>query len=48
MIHAPRELYVDEQPLGLIAFQVVDAEGVRQIITLREPLMLPVLREFLS
>ena len=48
IIHAPRELYVDEQPLGLIAFQVVDAEGVRQIITLREPLMLPVLREFLS
>jgi hypothetical protein len=48
MIHAPRELYVDEEPLGLTAFQIVDAEGVRQIVTLREPLMLPVPREFLA
>lgn len=42
MIHAPRELYVDEEPLGLTTFQIIDAEGVRQIITLREPLLLPV------
>jgi hypothetical protein len=48
MIRAPRELYVDEEPLGLIAFQIVDAEGVRQIVTLREPLMLPVLHELLG
>ncbi len=47
-IHAPRELYVDEEPLGLIAFQIVDADGVRQIVTLREPLMLPVARAFLG
>jgi len=42
LIRAPRELYVDEEPLGLITFQIIDAEGVRQIITLREPLRLPV------
>jgi hypothetical protein len=41
LIHAPRELYVDEEPLGLVVLQVVDAEGVRQIITLRDPLLLP-------
>jgi len=33
LIRAPREFYVDEEPLGLITFQVIDAEGVRQIIT---------------
>jgi hypothetical protein len=48
MIRAPRELYVDEQPLGLIAFQIIDAEGVRQIVTLREPLMLPMPRAFVT
>lgn len=41
LIHGPREMYVDEDPLGLIAFQIIDAEGRRQIITLREPLILP-------
>jgi hypothetical protein len=40
-IRAPRELYVDEDPLGLITFQIIDAEGTRQIVTLREPLRLP-------
>jgi hypothetical protein len=41
LIRAPCELYVDEQPLGPIVMQIVDAEGVRQIITLRDPLLLP-------
>ena len=48
LIKAPREFYVDEELLGIVSFQVVDAEGVRQIVTLRDPLMLPgphVLRE---
>ena len=48
LIHAPRELYVDDEPLGLIAFQIVDADGVRLIVTLREPLMLPLARAFLG
>jgi hypothetical protein len=48
LIRAPRELYVDEEPLGLITFQIIDAEGVQQIITLREPLRLPVPRALLT
>lgn len=39
-IRAPRELYVDEEPLGLISFEIIDAEGIRQIVTLRDPLLL--------
>jgi hypothetical protein len=41
LIRAPRELYVDEAPLGIVCLQIVDAEGVRQIVTLSDPLMLP-------
>ena len=41
VIRAPRELYVYEQPLGLISLQIIDAEGVQQIVTLRDPLLLP-------
>jgi hypothetical protein len=41
LIQAPREFYVDEEPLGIVSLQIVDADGVRQIVTLREPLMLP-------
>jgi hypothetical protein len=41
MIPKPREIYVDEGPLGLTSFEVVDANDVRHIVQLREPLMLP-------
>ena len=41
LIRGPREVYVDEQPLGLVALQIIDADGGRRIVTLREPLMLP-------
>jgi hypothetical protein len=41
IIYKPRELYFAEDPAGLTALEVVDAEGARQIIKLREPLMLP-------
>jgi hypothetical protein len=41
MIPNPREIYVDEGETGLTSFEVVDAAGVRHIIQLREPLMLP-------
>jgi hypothetical protein len=34
-------LGVDEEPLGITSLQIIDAEGVRQIVTLRDPLMLP-------
>jgi hypothetical protein len=41
MILNPREIYVDEGETGLTSFEVVDAAGVRHIVHLREPLMLP-------
>ena len=41
MIPKPREIYVDEGPLGLTSFEGVDADDVRHIVQLREPLMLP-------
>jgi hypothetical protein len=42
LIRAPREVYVDETPLiDSITLQFVDADGVKQIVTLRDPLMLP-------
>ncbi len=41
LIHAPRELYVDEETFDMISLQIVDADGVRQIVTFRDPLMLP-------
>ena len=41
LVHGPRELYVDEELLGAVCLEVIDAEGIRQILTLREPPMLP-------
>jgi hypothetical protein len=41
MVHRPQEVYVDIGPQGLTSLEVVDAEGVRQIVLLRDPLMLP-------
>ena len=40
LIRAPRELYVDEGSLGVVTLQIVDSDGIRQIITLRDPLLL--------
>ena len=41
LIRAPREFYVDDDPLGITSLQIIDADGVYQILTLRDPLMLP-------
>jgi hypothetical protein len=41
LIHRPRDLYVDQNGLELSSVQIVDAEGTRQIVMLRDPLMLP-------
>jgi uncharacterized protein DUF5335 len=41
MIPKPREIYVDDGRGGLMSIEVVDAEGTKQIIILRDPLMLP-------
>jgi hypothetical protein len=41
LIHEPREVYVEQDGLELSALEVVDAEGSRQIVILKDPLMLP-------
>jgi hypothetical protein len=41
LIAKPRELYVEEGPGGLAALEIVDSDDVKQIIKLRDPLMLP-------
>jgi hypothetical protein len=41
VIPKPREIFVDEGEVGLSSFEVVDADNVRQIVQLREPLKLP-------
>ncbi|MDB5867561.1 MAG: hypothetical protein JWO70_5367 [Betaproteobacteria bacterium] len=41
LVRKPREIYVDEGIAGLESLMVVDADGVRQILRLRDPLMLP-------
>lgn len=41
MIRKPRELWIDQGPAGMISLEIIDAEGVRQIVKLRDPLMLP-------
>jgi hypothetical protein len=41
LISHPREVYVDEGPSGLTALEVIDEDETRQIVKLKEPLMLP-------
>src|ERR1700730_18697627 len=41
LIHKSREIYVEEEGLELSSLEVIDAEGVRQIIALKDPMMLP-------
>ena len=41
LISKPKEIYVDESQTELASFEVVDADDVRHIVQLREPLMLP-------
>jgi hypothetical protein len=41
LIHHPVEIYVDSGPLGLLTMEVIDKDDVRNIVKLREPLMLP-------
>ena len=41
MIRKPREVWVEQQGLELSSLEVIDADGVRQIVVLRDPLMLP-------
>ncbi|NIX76369.1 DUF5335 domain-containing protein [Microvirga terricola] len=41
IIQKPQELYADESVAGLANFEIVDGEGTKTIVTLRDPLMLP-------
>lgn len=41
LIHKPREVFVDQEAVELISMEVIDADDTRQIIRLRDPLMLP-------
>lgn len=41
MIRHPQEVYIDIDAAGLNSVEVIDEDDVRQIISLRDPLMLP-------
>jgi hypothetical protein len=43
LVRGPLELYVDEEAAGLLftSMELIDSDGVRQILVLRDPLMLP-------
>jgi hypothetical protein len=41
LIPKPREIYVEDGGVGLASLAVVDADGARQIIKLRDPMALP-------
>ncbi|MCP1908857.1 hypothetical protein ACVIWU_005808 [Bradyrhizobium sp. USDA 4509] len=41
LIRKPREIYIEGEGLELSSLEVIDADGVRQIVVLRDPLMLP-------
>lgn len=41
MIRKPREIYLDDGAAGLTSVEIVDADGVRQIVKLKDQLMLP-------
>jgi hypothetical protein len=41
IVHKPREVWVDIGTGGLVSLEVIDADGVQQIVRLREPLLLP-------
>ena len=41
MIRKPREVFLEDQSQELMSLEIVDADGTKQVIKLREPLMLP-------
>jgi Family of unknown function (DUF5335) len=41
LINGPKEVWADTGSGALLNFEVIDGDGVSQIIRLREPLMLP-------
>ena len=41
LIRKPREVWIEHGPIGLVSMEVISEDDARQIIRLREPLMLP-------
>jgi hypothetical protein len=41
LISHPREILLEEEGVALASFEVIDKDGTRQIVRLRDPLMLP-------
>jgi hypothetical protein len=41
LIRHPREIVVEEVPSGVASVAVIDADGTRQIVRLKDPVMLP-------
>lgn len=41
LIRKPSEIFIDHGAVGLVSMEVIDADDARQIIKLRDPLMLP-------
>jgi hypothetical protein len=41
LIHKPREIYVDNGTAGVSSLEIVDADGVKQIVKLKDELLLP-------
>jgi hypothetical protein len=41
LIHHPREIYVDDDVGGLLAIEIVTTDDVREIVKLKDPLLLP-------
>jgi hypothetical protein len=41
MIRKPREIYIENGAGALTSVEIVDAEGVKQIVMLRDELLLP-------
>ncbi|TWA95863.1 DUF5335 domain-containing protein [Bradyrhizobium stylosanthis] len=41
LIHKPKEIYIEGEGVHLNSLEVIDADDVRQIVLLRDPLMLP-------
>jgi Family of unknown function (DUF5335) len=41
LIAKPRAISVEDGPEGITALEIVDADDVRQIVKLRDPVLLP-------
>jgi len=41
LIRSPREVYIDDGGIALTSLEIVDADGNKQIVQLRDPMMLP-------